>query len=247
MNLNWTLYRLLSLFSDKSSYSQLLRYKHISVSSFLILRKLHALVPELKTIVDVGANQGQFCIAARHRFPQAAIHSYEPVPDTFKVLSSNVGKAGNIQLNQLALGHEEGVIPFHQNKYSHVSSILKVSSENDQSKYNIGVEKVIEVPISTLDRQFNHQKSQGPVLLKLDVQGYEKSVLEGGPEFVKQVDFILIEMPFVQLYENQLSFTEINDYLNSIGFTLRQPMDFNLGKGNQIIEMDALYQRTPGQ
>ena len=188
MNINWTLYRLLSLFSDKSSYAQIFRYKHLSVSSFLILRKLYQVEAELKTIVDVGGNQGQFCIAARHRFPKAAIYSYEPVPDTFEVLTKNVGKSKGIKLNQLALGNQEGVIQFYQNKYSHVSSALKVSPDNEQEKYNLGVEKVIEVPISTLDKEFEGVNMQRPLLLKLDVQGYEKSVLEGGGNFLTSVD-----------------------------------------------------------
>lgn len=244
MNFNWTLYRLISLFSHKSSYVQLFRYRHLSASSFLILKKAHQIEPKLKTIVDVGGNQGQFCLAARHRFPEAAIYSYEPVPDTFEVLITNVGSNKNIYLNQLALGAQEGVIQFYQNKYSHVSSALKVSPNNDQEKYNLGVEKVIEVPISTLDKEFEGVALKRPILLKLDVQGYEKSVLEGGAKFLEIVDYILIELPFVQLYENQLSFTEINGYLNELGFTLQQPMDFNLGQGGQIIEMDALYRRT---
>ncbi len=246
MNINWTLYRLLSLFSDKSSYAQLFRHKHLSASSFLILKKVHQIEPGLKTIVDVGGNQGQFCIAARHRFPAAAIHSYEPVPDTFEVLTGNVGKNKDIKLNQLALGNQEGAIQFYQNKYSHVSSALKISPDNEQEKYNLGVEKVIEVPVSTLDKEFKGKNLARPLLLKLDVQGYEKSVLEGGGKFLESVDYILIELPFVQLYENQLSFTEINGYLNSVGFVLQQPMDFNLGQGSQIIEMDALYRRTSG-
>ncbi len=244
MNIFWTLYRLISLSAEKSAYEQLFRHRHISVSSFFILKRLHNILPGLKTIIDVGANQGQFCIAARYRFPDAAIHSYEPVPDTFKILASNVGNNSHIKLSQLALGEKEGVIQFYQNKYSHVSSALKVSSTNTQEKYNLGVEKVIEVLVSTLDKEFKNASLEGPVLLKLDVQGYEESVLKGGKEFLKSVDYILIELPFVQLYENQLSFTEINVYLNSLGFMLHRPMDYNLGQQSQIIEMDALYGRS---
>ncbi len=246
MNFNWTLYRLISLFSDRSAYAQLLRYKHLSASSFLILKKLHQTVPKLETIIDVGANQGQFCIAAKHRFPQATIHSYEPVPDTFKVLSSNVGENTGIKLNQLALGDKEGVIQFYQNKYSHASSALKINPDNELGKLNLEIEKVIQVPVSTLDHEFDGKTLDGPVLLKLDVQGYEKSVLEGGGKFLNSVDYILIEVSFVQLYENQITFTEINGYLNTLGFTLQQPMDFYLSQGSQIIEMDALYRRASG-
>lgn len=244
-NYLWLLYRVLSVLTDPSSWRQYIRYQKISFSSFLINKTLYSIDPSLNVIIDVGANMGQFCIAAKYRFPDATIHSYEPVPDTFDILVKNArGKAKDLHFHKKALGAEVGEISFYQNKYSHVSSALEVSKSNNQEKYHLGLEKVIKVPVSTLDEEFKDADFHGPILLKLDVQGYEKVVLQGGSNFLEKVDYILLEMPFVKLYENQFSYTEINDYLVSIGFEMFQPLDFNYGVNFHIIEMDALYKRA---
>jgi FkbM family methyltransferase len=187
---------------------------------------------------------GQFSIAARYRFPDALIHSFEPVPDTFNILLKNIGsRVPNVHLHKMALGSEVGEISFYQNNYSHVSSALPISTDNKQDKYQVGLAKTIKVPVSTLDKEFDTMLFDAPILLKLDVQGYEKVVLEGGNNFLKKVKYVLLEMPFTKLYENQFTFTEINDYLVSCGFEMHQPLDFNYGTNFQIIEMDALYKR----
>jgi methylase of polypeptide subunit release factors len=51
---------------------------------------LRSLTPSPKTIMDVGANAGVFCLWARHCFPKATIHAYEPNPRSIPFLRSNL-------------------------------------------------------------------------------------------------------------------------------------------------------------
>jgi hypothetical protein len=48
--------------------------------------------PSFGTILDIGANVGQFALAAALHFPGATIHSFEPLPDTFSELVKNIGR-----------------------------------------------------------------------------------------------------------------------------------------------------------
>jgi len=55
---------------------------------------LNERLSDLKSILDIGANVGFFCIAARSRYPGATIHAYEPNPRTLPFLQSNVEQLG---------------------------------------------------------------------------------------------------------------------------------------------------------
>ena len=80
-------------------------------------------------------------------------------------------------------------------------------------------------------------------MLKLDVQGYELEALKGGVTILKHIDYIIIEANLEQLYQDQPSFTELNKYLNDVGFELNGMLDFNLGSNKSYIEIDLLYKK----
>ena len=84
-----------------------------------------------------------------------------------------------------------------------------------------------------------------PVLLKLDVQGYEKQVLLGARDFVKEyVDHIVFETSFVPLYADQPLFDEMHGFVKELGYDFVGPVGFHQGKDLAIIEMDVLYRRS---
>src|SRR6476620_6712806 len=65
------------------------------------------------TIVDIGANVGSFSIWANLRWPNSAIHAYEPNPKTFDILRRNVAHLGNIEIHNAALWPtDEPTAPF---------------------------------------------------------------------------------------------------------------------------------------
>ena len=90
--------------------------------------------PYFATILDVGANIGQFAVAATLYFPGAKIYSFEPVPDVFKVLQENINKNPKIQAFNCALGNHHGQIPFHRNKYTRLSSALSISNSRNRGR-----------------------------------------------------------------------------------------------------------------
>src|SRR6185312_2783845 len=78
--------------------------KGVSIASTQLLHNCRRYIPEVKTILDVGANQGQFALSAKHFYPQAAIHSFEPVPAVFNILRHNTRKTNGINTYNFALG-----------------------------------------------------------------------------------------------------------------------------------------------
>ena len=128
---------------------------------------LHLLRAE-DTFIDVGANQGSYSILAG-KVVGATGKAFEPVPETFSRLRKNPNlndiDQQVIAVNK-AVGHAPGVIPF--------------SSDCDTTNHALLPEErrenAIEVIVTTLDEELEGMK---PTLIKIDVEGYEHSVLRG--------------------------------------------------------------------
>ena len=169
--------------------------------------------------------------------------SFEPVPETFETLTRNTASFPDISVYNVALGDSEGSIEFYHNLHSHASSALKVSEEQKAAIPDTGQYKAITVQLQTLDNVKFKLPLKKPVLLKLDVQGFEKQVLAGGSEFIKNVDYILIEVSFVRMYVGETLFGEMNEILKKLGFAIHSPVGLLTAKDEKILQMDMFYKR----
>ena len=217
-----------------------------SLSSIQIVQALSKYCNGLSTIIDVGSNIGQFALASNWKFPKSNIYCFEPVPETVIKLNKNVRNLNNIQVYSLALGNQQGEINFYYHDYSLASSSLKMSDLQKDLLLNTEKSKLIRVPISTLDEVFKNVELKHKVLLKLDVQGFEREVLNGGRKTITKSDYLLIETSFVEMYEGESTFEEIHHQLKTAGFKLLGPVGLLQAKDMQILQLDMLYinQRT---
>ena len=100
-----------------------------------------------------------------------------------------------------ALGdHEADDLPFHVNSYSQSSSALRLTEDHRTAFPNEKETAATTVEASTLDRIFELIDLAPPVLLKLDVQGYEAKVLLGGVKTLKRVDYVVLEASLRPMY-----------------------------------------------
>ncbi|MEM6321269.1 MAG: FkbM family methyltransferase, partial [Bacteroidota bacterium] len=189
---------------------------------------------------DVGANIGQFAIASSMFYPKTQIISFEPVQESFSLLKKNTENKKNITTYGCALGDEKGTLTFYHNQHSHASSALAISDFQTAQIPQTQQFNKIEVPVRRLD-EFEAQIIP-PALLKLDVQGYEKKVLEGGLRFLQKVDYLLFETSFVRMYDEEPLFEEMHEFVTRLGFTIVAPVG-TLKANNQIVQLDMLYKR----
>jgi FkbM family methyltransferase len=214
-----------------------------SLASYRVVRALSQYQGDFATIVDVGANKGQFSVAAARRFPRAAIHAFEPVEGAFRQLKKNTAPYPNITAYQKALGSSFGPSLFYQNQFDQVSSALMIDPANHHPNYDQDAAHAVSVEMERLDAIESQLNLAPPLLLKLDVQGYEKQVLCGAAGCLSSIDYLVLELPFVRLYKDQPLFPEMHDFLSQLGFEVVAPLGFNEGAGQTIIEMDFLYRR----
>jgi FkbM family methyltransferase len=217
--------------------------KAFSAPCFRLNQALKSHQSHFGTILDVGANVGQFALAAALHFPDAEIFSFEPLPDVFQELRENTRRRPRIRSLNCALGNQNGHIPLHRNEYSRLSSALRINAANDHPRYRERKTSIINVEVFRLDEFHQVLEIKHPLLLKMDVQGMEMEVLLGTGDFLNQVDFILCEVALTPLYDNQPLFDEIHAFIQHRGYSLVAPLYLNRGKGGKIIEMDVLYAR----
>jgi FkbM family methyltransferase len=139
---------------------------------------------EIKTVVDVGANIGQFTNAIKFWYPEVAMHSFEPDLDTFEILQKNTKDLSGVKIYDFGLSEKEGEFNFHKAKTSGMSSLIKTSEDQDCIKVKVKKADDVLKGISTID------------VFKIDVEGAELSVLQGSEEVLKKSKYLLIEMSF---------------------------------------------------
>lgn len=202
--------------------------------------KKEGLIP--KTVIDVGANVGQFAVAAWKIFDNPILYSFEPDPDIFQKLSVNLKQNMNSKRFQIALGSEICNVEFHVNNYSLASSVLPLGQGHKSAFPSIKEERIIKVPMSTLDSIFRENPIIPPCLLKIDVQGYEDNVILGGKDIMHNVDFVIMETSFSSLYGGDKQFPYMLNLMSEQGFSFSHPIDFSISDTTgQIIQMDCLF------
>lgn len=197
------------------------------------------------TVIDVGANVGQFAVASAKLFPNVSVHSFEPNPDCVAALRKNVMSLGKVSVYPVALGESEGEVAFHVNSHSHSSSILPLG-ENHRGAFPDAREiGTIQVKISTLDKIFADVELLSPVLLKLDLQGYEAQALRGAAETLKRVDYVVLEASFKPMYEGEMLFMDVVRLMEGCGFVFLRPVGLLPDpRTGEILQMDALFRRN---
>ena len=129
-----------------------------------------------KTLIDVGANKGQFSLMARYLFPEIDIHAFEPLERESRIYQRVVRKP--VKLYRTALGRLSGQANFFITSRADSSSLFQPVAAQEVA-YGITTERSIKVPVSRLPDILDISALQRPLLLKLDVQGGELDVLEG--------------------------------------------------------------------
>ncbi|XWW48098.1 FkbM family methyltransferase [Fibrella sp. USSR17] len=195
-----------------------------------------------KTVLDIGANIGQSAIAFSLAFPEAKIHSFEPLPDCYDKLKYVAEQLPNVTAHGYALGRETGEISFERNAYSPSSSLLKIARNHINHFPHTGSTISMSVPVVRLDDYISQLSIKEDLLLKIDVQGYEHHVIEGGKQVLAKSKVVIIETSFEVLYDNQPLFNEVYASMLELGFTYMGSFDqLKSPITGQILQQDAIF------
>lgn len=143
-----------------------------------------------KVILDIGSNIGTSILFFHERFPSAKIYGFEPNPETFRLLQTNVASLPSVQVFNYALGASDANVPV-------------VFDGADFSRFMAKLEDAdLMGPLTTIECEVRHagevMKNLGVTqadLIKIDCEGAEYDVLTALPEeMLRRCKWIVGEM-----------------------------------------------------
>ena len=214
--------------------------------SLPIVRSIRETAVEKSVFIDIGAHFGEEVTAVANQFSYCV--AIEPSRDNVKQLRARIGALGlnNCKVYECALAEKEG------------SGELFVNPENSgdtslvQDGSRVRAEKVI---IRTLDGILNESQLNAPFVIKIDVQGYEVAVIEGGHNTLTKTLGIISEFWPYGIRLAGYSASYYLDLLSKYGFVPYWPNGrpfsheilkkmCNVGSADPYVVLDILFLRA---
>ncbi|MGO9545637.1 MAG: FkbM family methyltransferase [Rhodomicrobium sp.] len=197
----------------------------------------------VSTVIDAGANEGQFGLWLRRRTYAGRIISFEPLSKPFKILQAHAAKDTNWQVHQLALGAEPGHAAINVSDYSLFSSLKEITSAATKFDPRAAAVSREQITVCRLDDLCLEDIAGS--FLKIDTQGFEKDILAGAAKSLSSFCGIQLELPVVHFYKDSWRIGEAMEFMRDKGFVLSQiqPVNFSNQDPVSLVEVDALFRR----
>ena len=158
-------------------------------------------------VIDIGAHVGEFAMAAA---PYASkIISFEPDPVARKALMRNIDNLDNVEVRPIALSDKTGKAKFY------LATAHADSSLFEPEKFS----EAIEVEALRLDDLDIDVTGYSRVVLKMDAEGFEPEVLQGGINWLKNLEVASIDVAPERADSD--TYTEVKILLEGIGMRCR--------------------------
>ncbi|MBR0660513.1 FkbM family methyltransferase [Neoroseomonas oryzicola] len=199
----------------------------------------------IDTVLDVGANAGQFGTKLRGAGWKGHVVSFEPLSDAHAALRVVAGADALWDVaERCALGSSNGETEINVASNSWSSSILPMADLHRAAAPQSTYSHRETCPVRTLDYIIGSVFTDPTTLfaIKIDTQGYEKEVLEGLTERRSQVKVILCEMSLAELYEGAPDLKEMLSYLAAAGYhCVGLEPAFRDPRSGRLLQVDGLF------
>ena len=198
---------------------------------------------DCRTVVDIGANRGQFALVARQCQPHARIISFEPLPAAAAKFRAVFAGDDRVALHEVAIGPAPGNATIHVSRRDDSSSLLTITTTQVALFPGTGEVATATVRVAPLREFIPAADIQAPALIKLDVQGYELEALRGCEDLLDRFAYVYVECSFVELYAGQALADGVNAWLRVRGFKLHGEHNTIHDRGGRAIQADFLFAR----
>lgn len=197
----------------------------------------------IDTVVDVGANVGQFGALLRSAGYRGRIVSVEPLSGAYAVLSRRAARDGSWSTFRAAVS-EGSSATMHVAANSYSSSLLPMTDTHVTAAPGSEIRGVEDVPCITVPELFaNYRMEPERTLLKVDTQGFEDRVLDSAGDLLDHVAAIQLELSFVELYAGQALFDDLVARVRSRGLVLWSLETGFSDATGRLMQCDGLFVR----
>jgi len=201
----------------------------------------------INTLLDCGSNAGQYVEDLQKTGWSGRVFSFEPLSDAYAKLRAKAEASEQWQTFHFALGDENGKSTIRIAGNSMSSSLLPFSDEFQNLRPDASPVGSESVTVRRLDDVVKEEglDFEGPVMLKLDVQGVELSVLRGALETLPRVSVLQCELALIPSYEGGATFVEVREFLREHGFVLAHLIDGHANhETGELREVDGIFLNT---
>lgn len=178
-------------------------------------------------VLDIGANIGYFTVLfSTYVGSSGEVHSFEPSRREFIHLCNNIStnKITNVFLNQMAVSDQDGITELNildEDCFGAYNSIGGITHQHvKQASNHTEITRKIKI-----DTYLNLFSKINPSLVKIDVEGHEKQVLEGMQFLLKSLNApcLVVEICEGTHQDEQDSAQNLLNYLKNFGYELFSP------------------------
>lgn len=192
--------------------------------------------------VDLGAGCGEWSMMLRRLGFGGPILTVEPVADTYEQLLSAVADDPLISTTRMAVGNRRDSVVMHISESPNWASILPVNDyaiDRFPPARIVGTELVEMAPVDDLS------VPEGRLLLKIDVQGIDLSVIDGAPKTLARTVIVQCEMAVVSNYQGVDNlWQDVIERLDREGFALAGLHGVSWDKHGRQSTLDGLFVRV---
>jgi len=183
------------------------------------IKRIKGIGNPVKTVFDVGAAIGDKTIIFLKSFPEATVYCFEPQQESLDRLKKRTATyKSRVKIFDFGFFNKSNKVFLNINSYRDASSILS-SQEYLKDQRMKEIEKR-EIQVICLDDFAREQKIKHIDFIKIDVEGVEKEVLEGGKEtFQNKIDNVFIEISPLRKGLHSRDHLDIFQFLYERGFT----------------------------
>jgi FkbM family methyltransferase len=196
-----------------------------------------------KTVIDIGANKGQFSLLIKELIKDVKIISFEPLPGPSKKYNKIFKSNNDVKLFNAAIGPQKMITQMHVSKKDDSSSILPIGKAQQSIFKGTEESHIQEISVAPLDNFIDESDLIAPIFVKIDVQGFELEVLKGCGGFLTKFNYIYVECSFIELYEKQAFADEVITFLNNYSFKLKGVYNTFYDKKGIAVQADLLFSK----
>jgi FkbM family methyltransferase len=209
---------------------------------FAIQRRL---VPDAKVIFDAGAYIGDVTARYRDLFPAATVHAFEPSRSSAARLERRFRRDTRVRVHKLALAEAAGRRRLQTFDAAYVNSLLDA---DPAARGNVRPELFAgagsqEVECTTVDAFCAANEIDRLDILKIDVQGAEKLVIDGSRGMLERgaVRLVFAELIIATGYKDQDQFDELLRHFREAGLDLFGVYDPLFGPRGETLQVDGIF------